>query len=190
MQPEIINNLNPCSPGSPWIGVLTWAVPIGSGFFLLATFLLTYMHNVNVRAGDLLLKLEDAFNKLGPKLAFLEYKVCCYEPVKGILQQCVDDSDQLQETERKTLEDMDQCIRFLYICTLHAGDKIFRLGEMSGWRRFFYPSRFVPQAYYYYLNRLNDETGRPELYCYIRTFFPIMRQWLDRNKEALTSYSN
>lgn len=51
-----------------------WAVQILSGIFLLLSFLITYRHNARVRASDLLLELEEHFNTLGSKLAFLEYK--------------------------------------------------------------------------------------------------------------------
>jgi hypothetical protein len=185
MQLDIFN-VNPCSVESGWNGFAKWTFPILSGMFVLITFLLTYWYNLNVRAGDLLLKLEEAFTKLGSNLAFLEYKTTCYDPVKDIFRKCNDNVDSLTERERKTLEDMDACIRFLFICTIHAGNRV--CPAQAGWlKRKFFPSR-VPKAYYYYLNRLNDQELRPELYDYVRKFFPTMEPWLKRNKEALTTY--
>jgi hypothetical protein len=171
-----------------WLKLL---VPLFPSLLLLLTFVVTYIHNVNVRAGDLLLKLEETFSKLGSKLTFLEYKATCYDPIKGILRQCISDSNLLQEEERNTLGDLDQCIRFLYICSLLAGDKIHAKGKtpiLKRWTRSLRPSRHLPLAYYYYLNRLNDHQDRPELCEYVERFFPLMRGWLERNGEALQSY--
>ena len=126
MQPDILN-VYPCPAGSTSTldELIKWGIPSISAVFLLVTFLMTYLHNMNVRAGDLLLKLEEAFVKLGSKLAFLEYKATCYDPdIKRILDVSVPNPDSLKEWERRYLEDVDQCIRFLYICTLHAGTKI------------------------------------------------------------------
>jgi hypothetical protein len=167
MQLDIFN-VNPCSVESGWNGFAKWTFPILSGMFVLITFLLTYWYNLNVRAGDLLLKLEEAFTKLGSNLAFLEYKTTCYDPVKDIFQKCNDNVDSLTERERKTLEDMDACIRFLFICTIHAGNRV--CPAQAGW-----------------LKR-KDQELRPELYDYVRKFFPTMEPWLKRNKEALTTY--
>lgn len=168
---------------SPLAQTAKWIVQTFSGVFLLLSFLLTYRHNVQVRASDLLLKLEEHFNSLGSKLAFLEYKQTCYEPIKGILVAFGQDPDLLSENERKTLGDIDECIRFLYICSLHAGDKIHLLGRRRLWD-FLHPSR-LPHAYYYYLNKLNDKKHRPELYEYVRRFFPALSAWLHRNQDSL-----
>ncbi len=159
-----------------------WAVQIVSGTFLLLSFLITYRHNVRVRASDLLLKLEEHFNMLGSKLAFLEYKKTCYEPIKDILVRFIECPDNLSESERKTLSDIDDCIRFLYICTLQSGQRI----ELSGswWKTFFNPSR-LPHAYHYYLHKLNDKKDRPELVRYVGALFPTLSGWLSRNKDAL-----
>jgi hypothetical protein len=84
LQTYLIQEMHP-SGDTGWIVFAKWAVQVISGAFLLLSFLLTYRHNVRVRASDLLLKLEDHFNALGPKLFFLEYKQTCYDPVKDIL---------------------------------------------------------------------------------------------------------
>ena len=171
------------TPVPVWVQGAKWGVQTISGIFLLLSFLITYRHSVKVRAGDLLLKLEETFNKLGSKLDFLEYKQTCYEPIKGILARFRENPDNLLENERRTLGDIDECIRFLYICSLHAGEKIHYVGERP-WTHFLYPSR-LPHAYYYYLNKLNDNAGRPELYAYVRDFFPAFSTWLTRNKDVL-----
>jgi hypothetical protein len=44
---------------SSWVVFAKWAIQILSGAFLLLSFLITYRHNVKVRASDLLLKLEE-----------------------------------------------------------------------------------------------------------------------------------
>jgi hypothetical protein len=88
---------------------------------LLLSFLITYRHNVRVRASDPLLKLEEHFNTLGSKLAFLEYKQTCYQPIKDILTRFMAGPDNLSEGERKTLSDIDECIRFLYSCSESIG---------------------------------------------------------------------
>jgi hypothetical protein len=160
-----------------------WLIQTFSGIFILLSFLLTYRHNVKVRASDLLLKLEEHFNNLGAKLDFLEYKRNCYEPIKGIIVAFSRDPDLLSETERTTLRDIDECIRFLYICSLHAGQNISVPGRKR-LRNVLHPSR-LPQAYYYYFNKLNDKSVRPELYEYVRRFFPTFSEWLDRNEDAL-----
>lgn len=188
MQPDIIN-VNPDSVESGWNIAARWVFPVISGLFISITFLSTYWYNVSVRKGDLLLKLEDAFIKLGSNLAFLEYKKTCYDPdVKRILQRCTDSPGSLDLDERKMLEDVDQCIRFLYMCTLVAGKKISPYGK-EGWRQFFFPSSVVPQAYYFYLDRLNDRKEyRPELRSYIEKYFRLLDDWLSLNKDALASY--
>jgi hypothetical protein len=156
------------SPETAWVVFVKWAAQILSGLFLLLSFLVTFRHNVRVRASDLLLKLEEHFNTLGSKLAFLEYRQTCYQPIKDIFVRFVDCPDSLSESERKTLSDIDDCIRFLYICTLQSGDKINLTG--SWWNTFFNQSR-LPHAYHYYLNKLNDEEGRPELVRYVGLSF-------------------
>jgi uncharacterized membrane protein YkgB len=127
--------------------------------------------------------------KLGSKLAFLEYKATCYDPdIKRILDVSVETPDSLNEWERRYLEDVDQCIRFLYICTLHAGTKIPPKGSWS-WKQFFFPWRLVPKAYYFYLDKLVDEKKqRPELHKYVAKYFPLLNDWLLRNQVALKSY--
>jgi len=167
---------------SGWVVFAKWAFQIISGAFLLLSFLITYRHNVRVRASDLLLKLEEHFNTLGSKLAFLEYKQTCYEPIKDILTRFTARPDNLSEGERKTLSDIDECIRFLYICTLQSGNKI--QSNRSSRIAFFNPSR-LPHAYHYYLNKLNDQVGRPELVAYVRAFFPTLSAWLRRNEDVL-----
>jgi hypothetical protein len=188
MQPDIIN-VYPCPTGSTLDQLIKWGIPSLSGAFLLITFLMTYLHNMNVRAGDLLLKLEDAFVKLGSKLAFLEYKGTCYEPdIKRILAVSVSHPDSLNEGERKYLEDVDQCIRFLYMCTLLAGTKI-PLNGKGKVKQFFLPWRLVPKAYYFYLDKLVDEkTERSELRTYVEKYFPLLNGWLKHNQVALKSY--
>jgi hypothetical protein len=185
MQPEIINNLNPSSAETVLSGWSKLAIPI---VVLLVTYIFTYRYNVEVRAGDLVLKLEEAFIKLGRKLAFLEYRSCYDGYVQNIFKRCVKNPDELEEHERSTLEDLDQCIRFLYVCALLAGDKIDSAGKM-GFKGWFFPSRLIPQAYYFYLNQLNDQKNRSDLGLYVGTFFPVLREWLDRNSAALTSYT-
>jgi hypothetical protein len=175
-----------CATQSTGVQTLKWAVQMLSGLFIFMSFLLTYRHSVNVRAGDLLLKLEEAFKTLGMKLGFLEFPKTCYDPIKGILVKFMQDPDYLDQDERSTLADIDTCIRFLYLCTLHTGDTI-PTAEGKDWRRFFYGTR-VPQAFYYYLNKLNDQQNRPELYSYIRKYYPTLARWLDKNQRALTSY--
>jgi len=190
MQPDILNAY-PCPAGSASTldQLIKWAIPSISAVFLLVTFLMTYLHNMNVRAGDLLLKLEEAFVKLGSKLAFLEYKATCYDPdIKRILGVSVPNPDSLKEWERGYLEDVDQCIRFLYICTLHAGTKIPPKGK-GRLKQFFFPWRLVPKAYYFYLDKLNDEKKeRPELRKYVERYFPLLDDWLRCNQVALKSY--
>jgi hypothetical protein len=129
------------------------------------------------------------FVKLGSKLAFLEYKGTCYEPdIKRILAVSVSDPDSLNEGERKYLEDVDQCIRFLYMCTLLAGTEI-PLNGKGKVKQFFLPWRLVPKAYYFYLNKLVDEkTERPELRTYVERYFPLLNGWLKHNQVALKSY--
>jgi hypothetical protein len=168
---------------SSFAQAVKWVIQTFSGIFLLFSFLLTYRHNVKVRSSDLLLKLEEHFNSLGSKLAFLEYERTCYEPIKGILVAFGQDSDLLSESERKTLGDIDECLRFLYICSLHAGEKVHLLDGRRLWD-VLHPSR-LPHAYYYYLNKLNDNEHRPELYEYVRRFFPAFSAWLHRNEDAL-----
>ena len=195
MQPDIMN-VYPCPAGSTLDQVIKWAVPSISAVFLGVTFLLTYRHNMNVRAGDLLLKLEEAFVKLGSKLAFLEYKATCYDPdIKRILEVSVSNPDSLKEWQRRYLEDVDQCIRFLYICTLLAGTKIppthkGKVRQAFGTvKQFFLPWRLVPKAYYFYLDKLVDEKNeRPELRKYVWRYFPLLDHWLRRNRVALRSY--
>jgi hypothetical protein len=120
------------SSAAPWAAVVQSLVAVLSGVLLVTIGLLTYAHNVRVRAGDLLLKLEEAFGRLGSNLAFLEYKATCYDGyVQTILKRATDVPDSLDERQRRTLEDVDQCIRFLYICTLHAGETIPRKGKRS-----------------------------------------------------------
>lgn len=172
-----------CSANSSFAQAAKWVIQTFSGIFLLLSFLLTYRHNVKVRGSDLLLKLEEHFNSLGSKLAFLEYKRTCYEPIKGILVAFGQDPDLLSESERRTLQDIDECIRFLYICSLHAGEKIHLL-DGRRLRDVLHPSR-LPHAYYYFLNKLNDKKHRPELYDYVRRFYPTLSGWLHRNEEAL-----
>lgn len=172
-------------PPSPHAAGLTWTTLI-SGIFLLGTFVLTYRLSVHVRAGDLLLKLEDAFSKLGAKLAFLEYKKTCYEPVREILRKCYQSPDELNEAERQTMRDMDEVIRFLYLCTLHAGDTIHRPAT-TVLGRLVRPSR-LPQAYYFYLGRLTDATDRAELCDYIKAWYPRLHYWLTRNRDALAAH--
>jgi hypothetical protein len=167
----------------PWPQIAKWVVQTGAGFFLLSSFLITYRHNAKVRASDLLLKLDEHFNILGAKLAFLEYKQTCYEPVKGILASFSQDPDRLSENERATLRDIDECIRFLYICSLHVGKKI-HYPRRRGWTDFLYSTR-IPHAYYYYFNKLNDRKDRPELYRYLQLFFPAFSAWLRTNAEIL-----
>ena len=193
MQPDIIN-VFPCPTGSALDTIIKWAIPSLSAVIVLVTFLMTYSHNMNVRAGDLLLKLEEVFVKLGSKLAFLEYKRTCYDPdIKRILKVSVDDPDSLNEWERRYLEDVDQCIRFLYTCTLHAGRTIPLKENAERKQSFFrwqlFPWRLVPQAYYFYLNKLVDEKReRPELVRYVETYFPLLNDWLKANQVALRSY--
>ncbi|MEO8736970.1 MAG: hypothetical protein ABI380_10565 [Edaphobacter sp.] len=174
---------------SGWDIAAKWVVPILSGLFISITFLMTYWYNVSVRAGDLVLKLEEAFIKLGSNLAFLEYKETCYDgDVQSILQRCTDSAGLLDPRQRKTLEDVDQCIRFLFICTLLAGKKIPFHGKRR-LRQFFFPSRLVSRAYYFYLDRLSDRKNyRPELRRYIKKYFRLLDEWLLDNKEALASY--
>lgn len=164
---------------------LTWTTLI-SGLFLLGTFLLTYRLSVHVRAGDLLLKLEDAFSRLGAKLAFLEYRKTCYEPVREILRKAYTAPDELNEAERQTMRDMDEVIRFLYLCTLHAGDTIHPPAK-TAFGRLVRPSR-LPQAYYFYLRRLTDKTERAELCEYIQQWYPRLHTWLGRNSSALAAH--
>jgi hypothetical protein len=166
---------------------LTWTTLV-SGIFLLSSFLLTYRLSVHVRAGDLLLKLEDAFSKLGAKLAFLEYRKTCYEPVRDILRKCYETPDELNEAERQTMRDMDEVIRFLYLCTLHAGDTIHPPPKTTI-GRLVRPSR-LPQAYYFYLGRLTDATDRAELCNYIRKWYPRLHYWLQRNGSALAAHGS
>ena len=176
-------NVNAGPAETHWAEAVKWIIQTVSGVFLLGTFLLTYRHNVRVRASDLLLKLEEHFNALGSKLCFLEYKKTCYDPIKGIFTRFCDNPDDLSEAERHTLADIDECIRFLYICSLHAGNRIARRGK-SRWYDFVHSSR-IPHAYYYYLNIMNDKDHRPELYAYVRRYFPILSRWLETNKDGL-----
>jgi hypothetical protein len=164
---------------------LTWTTLI-SGIFLLASFVLTYRLSVHVRAGDLLLKLEDAFSKLGSKLAFLEYRKTCYEPVREILRKASKAPDELTEGERQTMQHMDEVIRFLYLCTLHAGDTVYPPPK-SAFGRLVRPSR-LPQAYYFYLRRLTDTKDRKELCEYIEACYPRLHSWLLRNQRALAAH--
>jgi len=178
---QIVVNQPAAEPA--WVPIAKWSVQFLSGFFILLSFLITYRHNVKVRASDLLLKLEEHFTTLGSKLDFLEFKQTCYEPIKGILVAFCKDPDLLSESERSTLRDIDECIRFLYICSLHAGEKV-KLSTGNRIWSMLHPSR-LPHAYYYYLNKLNDKELRPELYEYVRRFFPTFSAWLDRNEDAL-----
>ncbi len=176
---SVVITINPADAGPQWVAAAKWAIQVLSGLFLLSTFLLTYLQNAKVRAADLLLKLEERFNGLGSKLAFLEYKRECYDPIKGILTSFSKDPDSLSERERDTLRDIDECIRFFYICSLHAG------GKLRSIRRNQWTTSRLPHAYYYYLDKLNDQENRPELYEYLRRFYPNLSNWLDRNKLVL-----
>lgn len=159
-----------------------------SGIFLFGTFVLSYRLSVYVRAGDLLLKLEDAFSRLGAKLAFLEYEKTCYWPVRDILRKGTSAPDELNEAERETMRDMDEVIRFLYLCTLHAGDRIHAPAR-TALGRLVWPSR-LPQAYYFYLGRLRDAKRRKELTEYIKAWYPRLHVWLDKNSDVLAAYGS
>jgi hypothetical protein len=182
---SVVVTITQGSAEAQWVAIAKWSVQVVSGFFLLATFLLTYRQNAKVRAADLLLKLEERFNSLGSKLAFLEYKRNCYDPIKGILTSFSQDPDNLSESERQTLRDIDECIRFFYICSLHAGETVHSL-RRSRWSALLTTSR-LPHAYYYYLKKFHDPENRPELGEYVRRFYPNLWKWLDRNKSALGS---
>jgi hypothetical protein len=52
------------------------------------------------------------------------------------------------------------------------------------WATVLNPSR-LPHAYYYYLRKLNDKAGRPELVEYVNAFFPRLSRWLSRNENVL-----
>jgi hypothetical protein len=85
---SIVINLIPPSATSIWDTIVKWGVLIVSGLFVGSTFFMTYRYNLIVRAGDLVLKLEESFIPLGDKLSFLEYKKTCYDDdVQRILQQ-------------------------------------------------------------------------------------------------------
>jgi hypothetical protein len=167
----------------PWYKVVEWMVQTIAWIVLLMTFSLTYRHNARVRASDVLLKFLERFTALGPKLAFLEYKKNCYEPVKGLLQRFDNDRDNLSESERATLRDIDECIQFLYVVSLHAGKTIyFPSGRRRIDRRY---DSLMPQAFYYYLDKLNDDKDRPDLCQYLKSFYPEFSTWLRKNANAL-----
>ena len=51
--PTFLINMNPCPVETHWAEALKWTIQTVSGVFLLGIFLLTYRHNVRVRASDL-----------------------------------------------------------------------------------------------------------------------------------------
>jgi hypothetical protein len=161
--------------------ILTTLVAIGG----IVIAVRTYRQNSRVQASNLLLKLEEHFNQLGSKLLFLEYAKTCYAPIAPLLTQCMADPDSLSETERQTLMDVDECIRFLFICALNAPQRLHYIDQWP-WTWLGSYSQ-LPYAYVFYLNVLNDEKTRPELFKYVSNYFPQLRYWLGRNNNVLNA---
>ncbi|MDE1176665.1 MAG: hypothetical protein PW789_08655 [Edaphobacter sp.] len=187
MSPLIEIALTQPGPESLWVTFFKSILPgIVAALGIIAAFT-TYRQNSRVQASNLLLKLEEHFNQLGSKLFFLEYPETCYAPIAPILSQCMTNPDSLHDDQRKLIMDVDECIRFLYICALNAPDTLHFLKHWP-WKWLGSTSR-LPHAYMYYLRQLNDRTDKPVLYSYVRKYFPTMSDWLDRNRAALEAQS-
>lgn len=133
-----------------------------------------YRHSLKIKAGELLLQMEQEFRIVSPTCLLWE-TVASYEArIKPVLDKNAADAS-LSNDEFELLQNLDRCLRFFYLCTvLHTDLKIERA--------------VIARSYYWYASLLLDAQRRPELAEYVRMHYRRLYEWLQRHRDCFQHY--
>ncbi len=133
-----------------------------------------YRHGLKIKAGELLLQMEQEFRIVSPTCLIWETTSSYRSRIKPVLDKNSIDAA-MSDEEFKLLQDIDRCLRFFYLCTvLHTDLKIERA--------------IVARSYYWYASLLLDSGARPELAEYVRQHYRRLYEWLQRHKPCFQHY--
>jgi hypothetical protein len=149
--------------------VTVLAVVIGGRFALLR-----YRRDVRLRAAELLLKMEDEYRKILPTCIDFEHTERYERLLVPVLRER-SAGNLYTDSSVEVLLRLDRCLRFFFLCTVLNAD--LRVEETV-----------IARAYYYYLAYLAQAQGRTELQAYVKSEYPRLSSWIERNRAALDVY--
>lgn len=160
-----------------------WIRAIGGGASLLTVIgvivggfvgLRRYRHGLKIKAGELLLQMEQEFRAVALTCLRWETLSSYRTQVKPVLDKNAADQA-MSDQELQLLADVDRCLRFFYLCTvLHTDLRIERA--------------VVARSYYWYASLLLDADQRPELAEYVRVHYRRLHEWLLRHRDCFRHY--
>lgn len=133
-----------------------------------------YRHGLKIKAGELLLQMEQEFREIAPTCLLWETLSSYNTRVKPVLDKNAIDAA-MSDQELQLLANLDRCLRFFYLCTvLHTDLKVERA--------------VVARSYYWYASLLLDGQSRPELAEYVRIHYRRLYEWLQRHRVCFQHY--
>lgn len=171
MDPNAATDLN------LWLRAITSAASVLTVLGVIvggAVGLRRYRHGLKIKAGELLLQMEQEFRSVAPTCLRWETLSSYRTQIKPVLDKN-NAGQAMTDQEFALLADLDRCLRFFYLCTvLHTDLKIERA--------------VVARSYYWYASLLLDTTKRPELAEYVRAHYRRLHEWLLRHQGCFKHY--
>lgn len=156
------------------INQLLIALPILAAFFGGIIGLQKYNHSLKIKAGEILLQIEEEFRVIFPTCFKIETMQMYEKEIRPPLKK-LESGKELNDIDKDTLIELDRCLRFFYICSVfHTDLKI----EKS----------ILARSYYWHACTLTDAEKRPELEAYLRENYKRLSEWLDCQADYFEFY--
>lgn len=172
---------------SAWAQTVSGVAVLAGGVWALNN----YFKAQRLKAAEILLKMEEEFRLIQPTYLWIENGSLYKRKLRPALHRLLDNDDP-EDDDAEVLAAIDRCLRFFVLCKVLNQD----LGVEGN---------TLLRAYYYYLGVLAKVTDprtkdpkageavrkfrRGKFSAYLEEYYPMLCDWVDRNRALLISLS-